>query len=1001
MQPIQFFAARAEDGALLPGATVDVFVQGTQGRAPLFADSPCTVPLGNPVSADANARVFFYTTTPRIDMRISRYGYVAPLIVDISTWDAATAVEWVQAEIDAALGEIGGSLAEMEDEFVASQIDKEQRFRQFLLSSGYQLIGDYGPGLLITELNQIFAKNGELYRAGAALVLPYITTGVWADESAKFVSVGDAALRQELARPEGSTKVGFLQSGAGAAPRSMQDKMRDTVSVKDFGAIEGGSFDCTQAFLKAGKGAFVPPGVYLVNSSQVSIHAYHGPGVVLANGQLIQLEPPLLDGAMVQRVGGTPLFGFSASPPDQELYLGAGNATQGIAWVLHDGIEKLFITQRVSGASWGTNELVRISEWRWIGDGADMTVVAFTEPLALGHGADLSALVENGEIYLFTTVSNDGAVGGGASLGGKGYSKIKWRGDATVQSDVQRFEVFGDPGDGSRLFWPQRASVCVTNDGKFVILVATSNVGTGRFFFLYDRAAVEAAGTDARSVAPLSGPVPFERAPGEFGSTLQGMTSDGVHLYTVWGAGAPRAARTIQVYDLSGCLRRTIPYVGPAALYSEEQLMGLTAKGIPVSFEPEGICLRNDELLQLSVDAWKTPQDIVTYEGFNWACINTNAMAGIPPTTRANWVITKRGASGGYNPTTPYIAGSYLRRDKRIMRIKLAAGDAGELKLQAAVTDPSTGTMKEYYSGTDIAYNAENGSFTIAKFYEALGTYKKFMELNYGNTLNIFSTDAGEPNDRWVSIKSSWNAGMYGMQLRSSRGTAADGGNIDLHAFDCPAAPGESVISSLDSAVIRFRNGNVTAGVLSAAGLIYYGGQYIRATTDNAVSLGRSINRFSVVYAGTGSINTSDATEKTPISEFSQAHINVGLRLLDEIGTYQWLQEIEKKGPAGARIHFGTTVQRAIEIFEDEGLDPFRFGAVCLDEWEAHSEEMEPAELDTHGNIVREAVVQEIAAGRRYGFRDHQLQYLMLAATAWRQKKLEDRLRVLEQSAQG
>ncbi|CAI8773821.1 hypothetical protein EMIT0P43_170102 [Pseudomonas jessenii] len=201
MQPIQFFAARAEDGALLPGATVDVFVQGTQGRAPLFADSPCTVPLGNPVSADANARVFFYTTTPRIDMRISRYGYVAPLIVDISTWDAATAVEWVQSEINAALGEIGDSLAEMEGEFAVAQIDKEQRFRDFLRSSGYEYLGDYdadGP-LTVTKYHQVFRKDNELWRAKASLSLPYLTAENWVLDVTRFITVGDAALRQEMA----------------------------------------------------------------------------------------------------------------------------------------------------------------------------------------------------------------------------------------------------------------------------------------------------------------------------------------------------------------------------------------------------------------------------------------------------------------------------------------------------------------------------------------------------------------------------------------------------------------------------------------------------------------------------------------------------------------------------------------------------------------------------------------------------------------------------------
>jgi hypothetical protein len=288
MQPIQFFAARAEDGALLPGATVDVFVQGTQGRAPLFADSPCTVPLGNPVSADANARVFFYTTTPRIDMRISRYGYVAPLIVDISTWDAATAVEWVQAEIDAALGEIGDSLAEMEDEFVVAQNDKEQRFRDFLRSSGYEYLGDYdadGP-LTVSEYNQVFRKDNELWRAKASLSLPYLTADNWVLDVTRFVSVGDAALRQELADSDGAGMLGVerhpLTVAIAMAPKIERAFLATPVSLwEHIGSVTSkpdpddmATWDWAPAFnamyrhiadtysqgnLKYGKSAWIPP----------------------------------------------------------------------------------------------------------------------------------------------------------------------------------------------------------------------------------------------------------------------------------------------------------------------------------------------------------------------------------------------------------------------------------------------------------------------------------------------------------------------------------------------------------------------------------------------------------------------------------------------------------------------------------------------------------------------------------------------------------------------
>src|SRR5699024_8335755 len=63
----------------------------------------------------------------------------------------------------------------------------EQDFQQFLLESGYVNIGDYGPGLEITARNQIFWRDGELYRAGAALELPYTTTGDWGEEESLFV----------------------------------------------------------------------------------------------------------------------------------------------------------------------------------------------------------------------------------------------------------------------------------------------------------------------------------------------------------------------------------------------------------------------------------------------------------------------------------------------------------------------------------------------------------------------------------------------------------------------------------------------------------------------------------------------------------------------------------------------------------------------------------------------------------------------------------------------
>lgn len=63
----------------------------------------------------------------------------------------------------------------------------------------------------------------------------------------------------------GSTLVGFIQAGTGAVFRWIQDKLRETVSAKDFGAVGDGVADDTaaiQAALNTGKAVFLPVGVY-------------------------------------------------------------------------------------------------------------------------------------------------------------------------------------------------------------------------------------------------------------------------------------------------------------------------------------------------------------------------------------------------------------------------------------------------------------------------------------------------------------------------------------------------------------------------------------------------------------------------------------------------------------------------------------------------------------------------------------------------------------------
>jgi hypothetical protein len=261
---------------------------------------------------------------------------------------------------------------------------------------------------------------------------------------------------------------------------------------------------------------------------------------------------------------------------------------------------------------------------------------------------------------------------------------------------------------------------------------------------------------------------------------------------------------------------------------------------------------------------------------------------------------------------------------------------------------------------------------------------------------------------------------VYGTGLTSSD---ADGGTLALYANTNTASAGAALVlgskflSSAFATYARVRgvknngtNGDYGGGLAfdtranssNFSEVCYFDSNGNgSAGADNTQTWGTPSKRWSVIYAATGAINTSDAREKTPVSALTDAEVAAAMELSNEIGTYQFLSAVALKGDA-ARHHIGMTVQRAIEIMQAHGLDPMRYGFICHDNWAEEIKQHEPVvEFEDTGTLgengdplMREVVIspaltEVIPAGDRYSFRYDELGLFISRGLAERIKTLE------------
>jgi hypothetical protein len=109
--------------------------------------------------------------------------------------------------------------------------------------------------------------------------------------------------------------------------------------------------------------------------------------------------------------------------------------------------------------------------------------------------------------------------------------------------------------------------------------------------------------------------------------------------------------------------------------------------------------------------------------------------------------------------------------------------------------------------------------------------------------------------------------------------------------------------------------------VVSGANVTQTATGVFRPVPDGSVNLGGPSNRWSTVYATTGTINTSDANDKKDIRSLSDKEKAVGVALRGLIRAYKW-----KAGPE--ETYVGIIAQDVIAAFDAEGLDVGDYGII-------------------------------------------------------------------------
>jgi hypothetical protein len=643
-------------------------------------------------------------------------------------------------------------------------------------------------------------------------------------------------------------------------------------------------------------------------------------------------------------------FGFDNGVVNTEIFTGASKAPQGMAFVRHLGVDKMFVLQRVLGATaWGADEQHRIVEFNLGVDGATLTNVSYSQVMTIGHQG-ISAISENGKIYIYTGITN--SVNADT---GKGFCKIEWKGSSTSQTDAVQYVPWGLNGTGHMYETFNKATISTSMSGKYMLMIANDyKDDSARYCFVYDRLALESTQNE-EDVAPLK-VFKINNVTVEFGYIMQDVACDDEYIYFLRGHFAPHSHHMVQVYDMLGNEIRRFGIDDARAEYGKELLLDHPTLGVPSSIEPEGLTIRDGKLLVLVTDSWRSTTPIVSHGGFNWGSIIYTTNVGKSPYIAKYWVKTKKPATHGvWNVATVYpIPGAFSRVSKCVFSIMPKLGNETLKPVDNGIVNVSSGASSTMAGGSTDVTIIGGDAYQVKTFYESASLYKNLFSFNEGNKFRVYDANDGADNTSYFGFNNIKSGGRDYGEARVSESLAKGAGFNAYGKADSTSNAGAFLLYAVDAS--------------GASKYVKLDKTFAFMPNDTGVqNLGSATSKWGTVYASTATINTSDRNYKQQISAIDD-------RVLDAWSEMNYCQfkfndAVEAKGDH-ARFHIGLISQEIQEAFERHGLDAMQYGLICYDKWD-----YSPAEYDAEGRLVE----AEREAGELWSIRADECQFLEMA----------------------